>query len=262
MQTLTRRGGSRCVAVGRLPLPLRNARAGVGYRLQGGREPLNRRVRPVPWLSNRSGTIFPLTAPRLPRSGHLSAASECKRPRGGGPCFRDQGERSYMRLHPANHPLAPSVSRATPIWRSMFRRAEGGEPRVGSRAPGRDISSPSSRFPAPWSVRELRASSESYDHFSRPRGRRTPGRTDRSSRGQVSKRSFEAHPSNGRTDDEFDTHGAVSGKSCGRTRGCEFGDVCGGADARPGGACNIFGRDCRCDRGAGGCRRAQARRSP
>jgi hypothetical protein len=71
------------------------------------------------------------------------------------PVLRDQGERSYMRLHPADHPLARSVSRATPIWRSMFRRAEGGEPRVGSRAPGRDISSPSSRFPAPWSVREL-----------------------------------------------------------------------------------------------------------
>ena len=38
--TLTRRGGLRCVAVGRLPLPLRNAaRAGVGYRSQGGRDP-------------------------------------------------------------------------------------------------------------------------------------------------------------------------------------------------------------------------------
>ena len=107
--------------------------------------------------------------------------------------------------------------------------------------------------------RELRASSESYGHFSRPARTANARRTDRSSCRQLSKRSFEAQPANGRTDDELDTHGAVSGRSCGRTRGCEFGDVCGGADARSWGACNIFGRDCRCDPGAGGCRRSQAR---
>ena len=90
--------GSSCVAVGRLPLPLRNARTGVGYRSQGGREPLNRRVRLVPWLSNRSGTMFPLTAPRLPRSGHLSAASEHKRPPGGGPCSRPVASGATMAL--------------------------------------------------------------------------------------------------------------------------------------------------------------------
>jgi hypothetical protein len=83
-------------------------------------------------------------------------------------------------------------------------------------------------------------------------------RTDRSSSGHPSKRNIRR----GETNNENDTHSAVGGRSCGRARAREFGDVCCWADDRARGACNDFGRECGGERGEDGCCRAQTRRSP
>ena len=66
----------------------------------------------------------------------------------------------------------------------------------------------------------------------------------------------------GETNNKNDTHGAVGGRSCGRARARELGDVCCWADSRARGGCNDFGRECGGDRGEDGCCRAQTPRSP